>query len=199
VIHLDEHQKQDFLALQSTPPLILPINEQGDLDEFHLSKLQSTYYSNALDTYFHMHPESLVVKNGLECTVLQSFDSISRWLETQSPCQVIFIYKDLQTQLAERNGWMVSTNPTAHVLTGSSNNAVLLGNVLQGKASFFYVLKYLQKDKAQLQASLISLEQAANHVEQYKSIASDSGSAKRTIFVPAWILHDSSQSSREDH
>jgi hypothetical protein len=70
VIHLDERQKQDFLALQSMPPLILPINEQGDLGEFHLSKLQSTYYSNALDTYFHMHPESLVVKNGLECTVL---------------------------------------------------------------------------------------------------------------------------------
>jgi hypothetical protein len=76
---------------------------------------------------------------------------------------------------------MVSTNPTAHILTGSSNNAILLGNVLQGKASFFYVLKYLQKDKVQLQASLISLEQAAKHVEKYKSIASDSGSAKRKV------------------
>jgi hypothetical protein len=31
----------------------------------------------------------------------------------------MFIYKDLQNQLAERNGWMVSTNPTAHILTGS--------------------------------------------------------------------------------
>jgi hypothetical protein len=46
---------------------------------------------------------------------------------------------------------------------------------------FFYVLKYLQKDKVQLQASLISLEHAAKHVEKYKSIASDSGSAKRTV------------------
>lgn len=119
--------------------------------------------------------------NNFDSSVLHSFASISLWLETQSPCQVIFIYRDLQTQLAGRNGWMVSTNPAAHVLTGSSNNAILLGNVLQGKASFFYVLKYLQKDKVQLQASLISLEQAANHVEQYKSIASDSGSAKRTV------------------
>jgi hypothetical protein len=70
-------------------------------------------------------------------TVLLSFGSISKWLETQSPCQVVFIYKDLQDQLADRNGLMVSTNTTAHILTGSSNNAVLLGNVLQGKAFFF--------------------------------------------------------------
>jgi hypothetical protein len=62
-----------------------------------------------------------------DSTVLLSFDSISKWLETQSPCQVVFIYKDLQDQLADRNGLMVSTNPTAHILTGSSNNAILLG------------------------------------------------------------------------
>jgi hypothetical protein len=56
-------------------------------------------------------------------SVLQSYEGISKWLESQSPCQVIFIYKDLQNQLADHNGWMVSTNPTAHILT-NNNDAV---------------------------------------------------------------------------
>jgi hypothetical protein len=80
VIHLDEQQKQDFLALESKPPLILPVNEHGDVEEFHLFKLQSTYYSKALDTYFHLHHESLVVNNDLEYTIL--CPNCSKWYKT---------------------------------------------------------------------------------------------------------------------
>ena len=113
-------------------------------------------------------------------TVFNSSKNISQWLMALKPKEVMSLYKDLQAQLPTMNGWVVSTNPTAHNLTGSSNNAIMLGNEVQGKASFFYVLNYLQKDKVKLQASLISLEQAAKQVQKHKSIAADSGTVKRT-------------------
>jgi hypothetical protein len=47
------------------------------MEKFHLFKLQSTYNSKPLDTYLHMHHESLAVNYDLECTIL--CPTCSKW------------------------------------------------------------------------------------------------------------------------
>ena len=56
-ITLQGKKLQSYLALQQKPPLMLPINDNGDLAEFDLHQLISVYYSPTLQKYFHLHPE----------------------------------------------------------------------------------------------------------------------------------------------
>ena len=56
-IELTEDQKSEFEQWKLQEPLKLPINEEGDMQEFQLHKLQSVYQSLALNKSFHLHPK----------------------------------------------------------------------------------------------------------------------------------------------
>jgi len=88
---------------------------------------------------------------------------------------------DFAKQLLERNGYVVSTNAMLSNATGSSTNAILLGNTLQSTGALFYVVPYVCKNKVSLQACLIALEAAQQHVTEYPSVAEDSGTLERTV------------------
>ena len=54
---LNEQQMLDLNTLNEQPPLLLPIDENGTLKEFQPHQLRSTYKSDKLNKYFHLHPE----------------------------------------------------------------------------------------------------------------------------------------------
>ena len=93
--------------------------------------------------------------------------SVGQWLSSLDCTVVIDLYQNLRDQICDCNGWVVSTNAALHNATGSSTNACLLGNAQQSCASLFYVMPYLCKNKVKLEACLIALEQAQEHVEKY--------------------------------
>lgn len=108
--------------------------------------------------------------------------TIEKWLYCQTPVTVIRIYNNLLDEIPERNTSVVPTNVTLHNCTGSNTNALLLGNAQQSCASLFYILpSYLTKNKVALQESLIALEHAREHIIEYPSSASDSGTSKRFV------------------
>ena len=108
--------------------------------------------------------------------------TVKQWLTSLSPPLVISIYNSFSDSIQERNGWVVPTNHTLHNCTGSSCNALLLGNTQQSCASLFYVMPYLCKNKVALQACLVALEKAQQHVQKYPSISEqDTGTDKRTV------------------
>ena len=56
---LSESELEEFKDDKNRPPLILPINENGDTQEFHVYKLQSAFESTHLSKTFHLHPEAV--------------------------------------------------------------------------------------------------------------------------------------------
>ena len=106
---------------------------------------------------------------------------ISDWLKGLESNKVVSFYEEFRHELTNRNGWVVPTNSTIHNCTGSSCNALLLGSTQQSTASLFYIMPYLCKNKVALQACLVALEKAQEHVKKFPSVAEDSGSNKRTV------------------
>jgi hypothetical protein len=91
------------------------------------------------------------------------------------------IYSNLNVQLPNLNGLVVETNPTLANATGSSTNAILMGNSQQSKASLFYVAPYICKNKVALDSCLQALNKAQQHIDNYPSAASNSGTDRRTV------------------
>jgi hypothetical protein len=53
-----------YESLKQKSPLLLPVNDEGDLAEFKPHELLSVYHSPTLQKYFHLHPELIhVCKN----------------------------------------------------------------------------------------------------------------------------------------
>ena len=50
---------EEFKDDKNRPLLILPINENGDTQEFHVYKLQSAFESTRLSKTFHLHPRAV--------------------------------------------------------------------------------------------------------------------------------------------
>jgi hypothetical protein len=92
-------------------------------------------------------------------------ESIEAYLDQQPPEIVLTMYLELKDQVANGNQWVVCTNDKIHNSTGSSVNALLLGNYQQSCSAMFYVLPYLGKSKAKLESCLIALERAKLHVD----------------------------------
>ena len=111
----------------------------------------------------------------------QAAPCILSWLEKKDGPTCIWIYKELLVKLPVRNGMVVATNSIVCNATGSSSNAVLLGNTLQSTCALFYVVPYVCKNKVALDACLIALESAQKHIAAYPSIAADSGSVNRCV------------------
>jgi hypothetical protein len=55
-----------------------------------------------------------------------------------------------------------------------------MGNTQQSKASLFYIVPYICKDKVALETCLHALKHAQEHIEEYPSTAQDSGTSQRT-------------------
>jgi hypothetical protein len=107
--------------------------------------------------------------------------NVAQWLEKFSPEDVIQMYKDLNEQLMLHNGKVVTTNPAIHNATGSSTNAILLGNASQSAGSLFYIANYVCKNKVIISHTLTAMEQAIVDVQEHPSVANDTGTTRRYV------------------
>ena len=107
--------------------------------------------------------------------------AIRKWLQSIEPAAVIAVYEELNGQISDRNGYVTETSPMIANATGSSTNAILLGNTQQSRASLFYITNYITKNKMSLEHCLSALSRAQAHIEKYPSKAEDAGTKKRTV------------------
>jgi hypothetical protein len=113
----------------------------------------------------------------------QSTLTVQQWLVLLQPNSVVGLFLEFRDQIPARNSYLTTTNPILHNATGSSTNAVLLGNTLQSRGSLFYIAPYICKNKVVVTKSLLAIEKAMNHVdkEPYTSKADDRGTNKRYV------------------
>ena len=79
--------------------------------------------------------------------------------------------------------------------TGASTNAILIGNTQQASAALFYVLPYLCKSKYALEACLSALENVQRHIEEFPSVADNTGADTRCVqHMFTKVLNDLCQS-----
>ncbi len=121
------------------------------------------------------------VQSHMDSLAEKMIPSLRDWLSNLDTVTLVTIYNNVSCQLVDRNGYIVPTNDVIHNCTGSATNALLLGNVLQSRASLFYVAPYLCKNKTALEACLVALEHAQRRVAQHPSRAEDTGTDKRTV------------------
>jgi len=107
--------------------------------------------------------------------------SMKQWLTSVKAANVIALYVDLNDFLVDRNGYVTETNKMIANATGSSTNAILLGNTQQSRASLFYISSYITKNKMSLEHCLSALSRAQAHIEKYPSKTEDAGTKKCTI------------------
>ena len=107
--------------------------------------------------------------------------AMNRWLRNLEPSFVIGLYHDFNEQIVDGNGFVTETNPLIANATGSSTNAILLGNSQQSRASLFCITSCITKNKMSLEHCLSALCRAQAHIEKFPSKAEDSGTKKRTI------------------
>jgi len=107
--------------------------------------------------------------------------SMRQWLFNVKPANVIVVYVELNEFLVDRNGYVTDANKMIANATGSSTNAIMLGNTQQSRASLFYISSYITKNKMALEHCLSALSRAQAHIEKYPSQAEDAGTKKRTI------------------
>ena len=87
-IKLTEQQRIAYELLKSEPPLVLPVNEKGDTENFHLHKLRSVYSSPHSNQLYHLHPEFVHCMTdettGLEKECITVCPSCSSWFEKKN-------------------------------------------------------------------------------------------------------------------
>jgi hypothetical protein len=86
----------------------------------------------------------------------------------------------LTRALYKRNASIVEVNPTASSVLCCNSACYLLGANEQAKSALFYLLKYLTKDGVALSNSLSVLRAARIHIDQFPSVAADTGTTQRT-------------------
>jgi hypothetical protein len=94
--------------------LIQPTLPQMEPNNFDIETATDNITTMLQDTKF----ADEAIEDG---TVCNKSKNISQWLMALKTKEGMSLYKDLQEQLPKMNGWVISTNPTAHSLTGSSN------------------------------------------------------------------------------
>jgi hypothetical protein len=86
----------------------------------------------------------------------------------------------LQQMLPLRNGYVVETSDTLAVLTGSNTCCYPLGAQESARATVAYTIKYMTKDAVKVSATVALLHEARRRIEDYPSIAADTGTEQRT-------------------
>ena len=97
------------------------------------------------------------------------------------------VYSHVQKELPYRNSQVVEYNDALTAATNSNTCVCLFGSTSQSCNGVKYATKYLIKDLRLLQASLTALNHGFQFVEKYQSVASDSGTNKRT--TQHWLAH----------
>lgn len=82
--------------------------------------------------------------------------------------------------LPKRNGLIVEFNEVITGMLGCNTNAGVLGSVEQAKRTLCYLLKYVTKPTTEITPSISLIQQARRTVENYPSVAEDTGTEKRT-------------------
>lgn len=88
--------------------------------------------------------------------------------------------KSLNMALPKLNGLIVEYNEIITALLGCNTNAGVLGSVEQAKSTLCYLLKYGTKPTSEITHSISLIQQARRSVENYPSVAEDTGTEKRT-------------------
>lgn len=88
--------------------------------------------------------------------------------------------KQMNDALQNRNGLIVEYNELISALLGCNSNVGLLGSEEQSKSSLCYLLKYVTKQNTGIIHSASLILHARRRIEQYPSVAEDTGSAQRT-------------------
>ena len=174
-----ELKRSSLSALPAIPQALLPDNNQGENNteeerQLCLDKAKQFCISQMVEALAEEANTPGYGEDGLD-------DSICDWLQGLLPQSVISVYNKLVEDIKSRNGWVVSTSPILHNATGSSTNAVLLGNSQQSKGSLFYVIPYLCKNKVELESCLFALERAREYVKEHPSQAGNSGTDTRFV------------------
>jgi len=87
---------------------------------------------------------------------------------------------ELHRPAPENNGWVVCFSPALSVQLRCNTDAEYLGSIASATSALFYVAKYMSKDSMPLANALSIASAAAQHIETYPSVASDSGEPVRT-------------------
>ena len=85
-----------------------------------------------------------------------------------------------QQTLEKRNTVIVEYNKMIEAFLGCNTNATLLGSEETGKAILCYLLKYVTKSTTGISHSASLILHARRTIEEFPSIAEDSGTAERT-------------------
>ena len=102
------------------------------------------------------------------------------WINTAPIKLLCQFWKKLGSNIIKSNGEIATYNPILSLCLGSHNNASLLGTEEQAKSAIFYVCPYMGKLKYPLLHSLAVINQVAQDIKKFPSIAPDSGSNSRT-------------------
>lgn len=101
---------------------------------------------------------------------------------------LVTLLNELNSELPERNGYVVETTPLLDELVGGHNNVQLLGNTVQSKAALFYLTKYLAKDKTMLATFLITLEKARRYVIEGRYMSQEDRRGESMRFMRQWMI-----------
>jgi hypothetical protein len=82
--------------------------------------------------------------------------------------------------LLKRNGLIVEFNEVITALLGCNTNVGVLGSEEQAKSTLCYLLKYVTKPTSEITHSISLIQNARRTVEEYPSVAEDSGTNRRT-------------------
>ena len=155
--------------IQPLPPI--PTNNDAIMNDEERASTVKTFCISQLLT-------------GLEQNGILSLSYISKVRDSLrdklTATEVFSIYNKIQKDLPGRNGYITEFNDTITNLTGSSVNAIFLGNSIQARNAMYYLTTYVTKNKVQMGNCLTALNEASKHVKKYVSTAEDTGTKKRT-------------------
>jgi hypothetical protein len=100
---------------------------------------------------------------------LDGWIDFREWLDKIDDTELFAFYDDIVVKLRGANGYVAAYNVAFSYLTGSHNNALLLGSASQAAGAIFYICPYMGKKKKPLLESLIVLKDAVEQVQQYPS------------------------------
>ena len=95
--------------------------------------------------------------------------------------QIQDIIDHITQHLPTANGNIATFNPTMSFCTGSHVNVTLLGSLSQARSAMLYLVPYEGKSKFPMQHVLTVLDHTLTHNEHYPSVASDTGTIKRSV------------------
>ena len=115
-------------------------------------------------------------------TINDNQKKVLKWLTEQSSAFINGLYGKLQIDLVNQNASVIEHNNILTLASGSNTCASLLDSSVQSNSAMFYIVPYIGgKDRAKMAECVTILNQSMNHVAQYPSVATDSGSDKHTI------------------